>query len=335
MSGPYRIFGAELSPYSVKVRAYARYKNLNYQWLPRTGQNAPEFTKYAKMPLVPLLVLPNDEAIQDSTLIMEGLDRLHPQTSTHPGDPALAFVSLFLEELGDEWGNKWMFHYRWKRELDQRVSASRIALSMNPELDEAAHDALTQQVSARMVSRVWFVGSSEANTPLIEQSFHAALAQLDQHLAGRAYLFGARPSFGDFGVWAQFYEIWTDPTGAAIINARAPRVLNWIHRMLWPQAHGAFEAWSTLESTLAPILHDWGGELFMPWTVANANAIAQGLDVFSVTLRGANWTQKPQKYHARSLAALRLKYQAVGDRRALDAILDRAKIKAGLDNLMA
>ena len=26
-----------------------------------------------------------------------------------------------LEEFGDEWGNKWMFHYRWAREIDQEV----------------------------------------------------------------------------------------------------------------------------------------------------------------------------------------------------------------------
>lgn len=40
MSGLYRIFGAEMSPYSVKVRSYARYKGLPHQWLNRGGDNA-------------------------------------------------------------------------------------------------------------------------------------------------------------------------------------------------------------------------------------------------------------------------------------------------------
>lgn len=330
MNPPMRIFGSELSPYSVKVRAYARYKRLNHEWLSRAGENGVEYSKHAKVPLIPLVLLPNGEAMQDSTPIMDRLDELHPSPSTHPEDPALAFLSRFLEELGDEWGNKWMFHYRWKRELDQRVSAARIALSMKPELDEAAQVTLAEQVRARMVSRVWFVGSSEANTPLIEASFHAALTQLDTHLATRPYLFGARPAFGDFGVWAQLYEMWTDPTGAAIIAARAPHVLRWIQQMLWPQAHGDFESWSSLEPTLAPILRDWGGNLFMPWTVANAAAIASNQEEFSVVLRGSAWAQKPQKYHARSLTTLRARYAAVRDRAQLDPILETAGLRAAL-----
>lgn len=35
MSSPYRIFGAEMSPYSVKVRSYARYKGLTHTWVNR------------------------------------------------------------------------------------------------------------------------------------------------------------------------------------------------------------------------------------------------------------------------------------------------------------
>ena len=36
MSGTYQIFGAEMSPYSVKVRSYFRYKNIPHQWLQRS-----------------------------------------------------------------------------------------------------------------------------------------------------------------------------------------------------------------------------------------------------------------------------------------------------------
>ncbi|MGB0059494.1 MAG: hypothetical protein WBP68_04885, partial [Candidatus Binatus sp.] len=104
----------------------------------------------------------------------------------------------------------------------------------------------------------------------------------------------------------------------------------WIHRMLWPRAEGDFEQWASLAPTLTPLLERQVGRLFMPWTVANASAIAKNSEEFSVELGGRTWTQKPQKYHAKSLATLREKYQAIGDKRALDAILDRTGCLAGL-----
>jgi hypothetical protein len=100
--------------------------------------------------------------------------------------------------------------------------------------------------------------------------------------------------------------------------------------MLWPRAEGDFEPWSSLSATLSPLLERQVGRLFIPWTVANAAAIANGRDEFSVELGGKTWTQKPQKYHAKSLATLREKYQAVGDKRALDPILDATGCLAGL-----
>ena len=58
MDGAYRIFGSEMSPYSVKVRAYFRYKALPHVWIPRRAENDDEYRRYAKLPLIPLVVTP-------------------------------------------------------------------------------------------------------------------------------------------------------------------------------------------------------------------------------------------------------------------------------------
>jgi hypothetical protein len=156
------------------------------------------------------------------------------------------------------------------------------------------------------------------------------LRLLDQHLAHRPYLFGGRPALGDFGLWGQIYEMWTDPTAGALIGGSAPHVLDWVHRMLWPRAEGEFEAWSTLGPTLMPILTEQVGRKFMPWTLANEKAIAEGKEEFSVTLDDHVWTQKPQKYHARSLGMLRARYAGIADKTALDPVLEAAGCLAGL-----
>ena len=330
MAEYYRIIGAEMSPYSVKVRSYFRYKAIPHQWVLRNAESQAEFEKYAKVPIIPLVVTPEGTGIQDSTPIIDAMEKIYPLPSVHPDDPVANFISILIEEFGDEWGNKWMFHYRWTRDVDQISSAGRIARMRGANLEEHKHAALAAQVRTRMIDRLWFVGSNAVTAPQIEAGFVDMLGILDRHLATRPYLFGRRPAFGDFGLWGQIYEMWTDPTTGALIGGGAPHVLNWVHRMLWPKAEGAFESWPSLAPTLMPILTDQVGRLFMPWTCANKKALTEQQEQFSVTLGDKVWTQKPQKYHARSLGMLRAKYAAVADKAALDPVLESAGCLAGL-----
>ena len=323
MTGRYRIFGSEMSPYSVKVRSYFRYKGIAHDWVRRGPENQAEFAKYAKLPLVPLVVTPDDKGLQDSTPILEAMEEKFPQPSIHPSEPSLAFLSALLEEWGDEWGNKWMFHLRWARPADQDSAAERLARDMT---GGASGDALAKaaaMVKARMVDRVWFVGSNAETAAQIEESYLQTLELLDAHLASRPYLLGARPGFADFGVWGQLYECLTDPTAGSWMRERAPRVAQYAERMLDPKAHGAFESWDQLSPTLLPVLTREVGALFLPWSDANAKAIAENVEEFAVELASGKWRQKPQKYHARSLAVLRARY-ARARTPALDAVLERA-----------
>jgi glutathione S-transferase len=326
----YRIIGAEMSPYSVKVRSYFRYKGIPHQWILRNAASQAEYEKHAKMPIIPLVVTPDGTGIQDSTPIIDQMENRFPDPSIHPSEPVTRFVSALIEEFGDEWGNKWMFHHRWARDVDQRCSAGRIARMRAPGASEPEHTGFADQVRARMVDRVWFVGSNETNAPQIESGFQEMLGLLNEHLAKRTYLFGSRPAFGDFGLWGQFYELWTDPTTGALIEGSAPHVLDWVHRMLWPRAQGAFENWTALAPTLMPILTKQVGKQFWPWTLANERALADGKEEFSVTLGDKVWTQKPQKYHARSLGMLRAKYTEIPGSRDLDMILAAAGCLAGM-----
>ncbi|MBM4270528.1 MAG: glutathione S-transferase domain-containing protein, partial [Deltaproteobacteria bacterium] len=58
MAELHRIFGAENSPYSVKVRSYFRYKGIPHEWIVRSAATQAEFQKHAKLPLIPLVVTP-------------------------------------------------------------------------------------------------------------------------------------------------------------------------------------------------------------------------------------------------------------------------------------
>lgn len=323
MTGLYRIFGSEMSPYSVKVRSYARYKGIPHEWIPRTMASEEAYRKYARLPIVPTVATPQDEGLQDSTPIMETLDARFPEPSIHPTDPVLAFLSALIEEFGDEWGNKLMFHHRWFAQVDQLASAQTLARLAQPYGDEAEVAQWAAMILQRMSTRGHFVGSSPANAPLITGYYFELLDLLEAHLRGRKYLFGGRPAFADFGLGGQMYECSVDPTCGAGMRARGPAVLDWCHRMMEPREDGPFETWESLAPTLKPLLA-YVGRYFLPWTAANARALEAGEPEFTVDLPGGAYSQPPQKYHARSLGVLRARYAAVADNAALTAILDEA-----------
>ena len=305
----YTVFGVEESPYSVKVRAYFRYKGIPHDWKLR-NEDGETYAKHARLPLIPLVVKPDDTALQDSTPIIEALEPEFSEPSIHPEEPVAAFASTLIEEFGDEWGNKWMFHFRWRREIDQLACGRRLAEWSNPSATDEEIRAITKQIQSRMVDRVWFVGSSDQTAEQIESSFADALGELDAHLSSRPYLFGARPSFGDFGLWGQIYNANRDPTPSKLVRSH-PNVHAWTRRMLSPCNEGEFESWDAVKDTLLPFIKNQIGNLFLPWSVANAGAIASGAESFDVVLNGTTWSQRPQKYHARSLGALRSKFETV------------------------
>jgi glutathione S-transferase len=320
MVQPYRIFGSEMSPYSVKVRSYFRYKKIAHDWVVKTTDTQEEFSRYARLPLIPLVVTPSEEVLQDSTLIIETLETKHPDSSIHPSDSTLSFLSALVEEYGDEWGNKIMFHFRWWHEDDQRASARVLAHSRVTSGNESEIATEADNIRERMKGRRYFTGSSAANADLIKSYRDDLIAILEKHLVNRRYLFGQRPAFADFGLAPELYELATDPTGGGVIRTRGPLTLAWCQRMLEPTNDGHFEEWATLAPTLKPLLENIGS-FFLPWSSANATAILKAQDNFKVELDGKVYEQQPQKYHAKSLQKLRLRFEAIEDRTALDNIL--------------
>ena len=116
----YVIMGRPESGYSMKVRSAMRFKGIAHEWTARCLRNEKLFRDHAKVQLIPLVFRPDGTATQDSTPILEELERNHPEPSLHPQDPSLRFLSELIEEYGDEWVNKLMFRARWAEPPDQK-----------------------------------------------------------------------------------------------------------------------------------------------------------------------------------------------------------------------
>ena len=311
MNAPFRLYGAELSPYSIKVRSYLRYKNVPFEWLARSNARQEEVSRYAKLPLTPILVDAEDHALQESTAIIEALERDFAEPSIVPGDAALAFVAALLEDYADEWLNKVMFHYRWSYPDDQASAAARTVAMLFEGGD--APEGIEESVRTRMAARLHHAGSSAENTAALEASFTRVVGLLEQFLGGRSYLFGGRPSLADFGLAGQFAQLLSDPTPGAILRARAPNLVLWIDRMENPDAEGAFVSLDAVREALAPLLRDEVAAGYLAWMAANTDAVASDAPAASIRIGGDDFTQKPQRYAAKALSELRNKRAAVDD----------------------
>lgn len=299
----YRLFGMEVSPYSVKVRALLRFKQVPFEWLLRSRANEAAFREHAKVPLIPLLVTPGG-ALQDSTPMMNYLETEHPSPSIRLADPALNFLSDALEEAADEWLIKPMFHYRWNYEADRREAGLRIATaSVDPGTDPTQYAAM---IGAHLMTRREPLGCSDANAPLLERYVLESAKRLDAHLQSRPFLFGNQLSAADLGLGSLYYELYSDPTPNALLRPFSA-LSAWAQRCMNPEGLGTgnSESWDSLRATLQPVLEHELSHFYLPWARANAAALASGDGTaFTVTLDGTAFTQPAQKYPAKSWRTL-------------------------------
>jgi len=329
MTAPFRLYGAELSPYSVKVRAYLKYKGVDFEWLPRTNARQEEFQRYAKLPLIPVLVDADENALQDSTPIIEKLEAELAGPSILPDEDSLAFLSALIEDYADEWLNKAMFHYRWSYPEDQESAAKRITDMIFDGAEKP--EGIEEQVRTRMIGRLYHVGSSPETAPLIEGSFKRLLGLLDVLFAKRPYLFGGRPSLADFGLAGQLAQLNSDPTPGALLRAQAPNVVRWLERMENPKAEGAFGSFADVSGDFAELLSAEIAGAYLLWMDANARAVSQDASGVSVDVTGTTFVQKPQRYAAKAFNELKRK-RAMIDDDALTALLAGAGIDAILSS---
>jgi glutathione S-transferase len=306
MMTDYRLFGADTSPYSLKVRAFLRYKGLPFDWVSRSRANDHDFRASAQqVATVPLLVSPHRPASQDSTAMLAALEADHPEPSAVPDDASCAVIALILEDYGDEWLNKCMFQQRWGQMPDREVAALRVLTQLYDGKPPRAKRAPQQQIAERMAARLPLVGADTGNWELLEASWRRFALRLNEHLKGHLFTFGGRPSVADFAVSAQFQQMLLDPTPSAWLQDRAPFVVAWCEHMEDPKAGGPFEDLTSLKETLEPLFADELCSTYLPWATANAASASRGRKRFSATLGEGLFEQSTQRYAARSFQAVR------------------------------
>jgi glutathione S-transferase len=301
--------------------ALLRFRRIPYRLLPSLRNSiSPDIERFEarpspKVPLLPTFYLKDDsgqeQAVCDTTPLIREFEIQYEDRSVIPENTVMAFIDYLLEDYADEWLTKAMFHYRWAYEADIEKAGQMLPRWNNITASDEEIAKLSQAISQRQISRLSYVGSNAVTTQTIEESFHRFIDLLNNHFQNLPFLLGKRPAACDFAIYGQLICLALfDPTPQKIILERAPRVYAWTEVMEDLSGYEILEddwlAAGELPETLIAILGEVG-RIYVPYLLANAEAVANRQDLLEMELDGRPWQQNPFTYQAKCLHWLREK----------------------------
>jgi glutathione S-transferase len=228
----YVLIGTEASQFSGKARAYLRWKGVDF--VEKTA--TPEVYRDIIEPrigfaVIPILLTPDNQAVQDTADIIDHVERAVPGPSAYPSGAVQKLASLLLELYADEWLIIAAVHYRWNYNEAWIVEELGKTASPNASRDEQIR--IGQVIGAPAKDAVPRFGVSEETISGIEAHYEGFLADFSAHLRRTPFLFGTRPSLADFALFGPLYaSLYRDPASGEIMKRLAAAVVSWIERML-------------------------------------------------------------------------------------------------------
>lgn len=280
MTRSYTLFGLPLSLYSGKARSY-----LTHKAIPFVEKGPSAWTLLARIPrrtgaiVVPVLVSPHGEWIQDTSVIIDRLERDFPRQAVVPPTPRLGFAAYLFEIWGDEFWLPIAMHTRWSHPENYPRFRDELGACLLPGLPRFARNALSAHFAGKMRAHTGRLGIDPEGVPLLDRWMKEQLDGLDAHFAQQRFLLGSRPSLADYGLYAPLYaHVALDPwSGRTQIEPRKSLGV-WLERMTARlAAPGDWTADDRVPDTLNPALRSICHEM-LPYyqaTLAELRAAAQ------------------------------------------------------------
>ena len=276
---PYQLYAAPLSLYSGKARGYLRWKNVAYCEVPCSREvYEQDLVPRIGFPIVPVLVTPDDVTVQDTTDIIDYVEAHEPGVSVYPVGSKQKLAALIMELYGDEFLVIAAMHYRWA--YNKEYAWGEFGKALFPDMPAEQQFEAGKQAASKFMAFLPMLGISEKSISGIEKSYEAFLQAFDTHLAKHNFLFGSRPSIGDYGLLGPLYaHNYRDPKSGEHMERIAPRVADWARRTHAPQhpLSGDFLADDTIADTLLPMLKMFAAEQ-LPLLIDTAKELEKWAD---------------------------------------------------------
>lgn len=231
----YQLFGVRTSLYTGKARSYLNKQSIDFIEIlsgdPRTKQRV---TDVLGQLILPTLISPDGDIVQDSTDIIEYLEaKGEAQYSAYPSSPRQLAVALLLNVYGMEGLLRPAMHYRWGFD-DENLEylLSEFAAMMTPLIALDQREMIAGKMMDRMRGAGEAFGVEKDTMPLIEDMYLELLEILNRHFESNPYLLGGLPSWADYGLMGPLYaHLSRDPAPSSLMKKHAPDVWRWTERM--------------------------------------------------------------------------------------------------------
>jgi glutathione S-transferase len=232
--GEFTLYGSDVSHFTGKVHDYLKYKEVPFSYklatrqvyeqilVPRTG------VKY-----IPVLLLPDNRIIQDTSNIMDYIEQEFTRTSIYTKDNTLHFIGKLVECFADEWMLLPSMHYRWNfPEYNNDFLFQSFGATMLPD------DPPQRQVKAGKGFARFFSGARQPlgiydrSIPIIEGQAVKFLHLLNCHFSEHDYFLGEEPTLADFSLMGPvFSHLSQDPYPKKLLEKNYPNIIAWINRV--------------------------------------------------------------------------------------------------------
>ena len=196
MLEPIKVFGNVGSPYTQKILALLRYRNIPYtvSWGDVIHNLSLLNIEPPKPVLLPTMLFDNGNdkniAKTDTTPIIRELEDIYESKSVIPNTPSIKFLNYLLEDFADEWTTKYMFHYRWHFKEDAENAKKMLVLQHKSNIPDDVINEFADVIADRQINRLWVVGSNDDTAELIDKSYKRFLTLMEKHLSINPFMFG-------------------------------------------------------------------------------------------------------------------------------------------------
>ena len=254
----YILYGSDISYYTGKTRSNLLHKGVPYrEKTPSPWQYMVTFPRLVGAAVMPVVLTPQGDWWQDTSIIFDKLEQRFPQTPALPDSPILRFSAYLFELWADEFLLPMGWHTTWGGVERRPLFMHEVGEDMLPGWPAFLQHGVGKNMGTKMNAMSENLGFGDDMSAILNRLRTTHLDGLNAHFATSSFLFGTRPCLGDFALMGTLYSHMARPAAASreLIEPR-PHLAAWLLRMNDPESSRGGTYWKEdiLPDTLQPAL---------------------------------------------------------------------------------